>query len=524
MITEILIKNKRRLFFSTCLIILVCACSFAKKNIYADEANVNEFNEIKSGNAIVEENTVESNDVEESTEGKGDIKDVEEASPKDFGNNKEQNVQDETNKPKMAQKVIKKMEPKPGFNEIDGYTYYYKSDGTYYKNIRIKIGNYFYYFDDKGRLVTGKVFNYNGNYYYAGQGTGINKAYAGWVKTGGNKYYAKNGGVLYKYIRTKIGKYFYCFDTKARLIVGKVYTYRGNYYYAGYETGINKAYAGWVKLGNKKYYSQNGGILAKNKLIKLGSDLYYAFNSKAELRYEPFLTKSGIKVYPNSKSGALTKKDAALIRGRAILFGIDVSYAQGKIDWKKAKARGVKFAFIRVGYTSRSTAKFSTNMDSTFKYNIENAIRNGIAVGVYYFSQAKTASEGAYEARYVNALIKKYKVTLPIVIDTEASGAAGGRGRADKLSRARRTEVMKGFCNQIKKLGKTPMIYASTSWLNTKLDMSKLKGYKVWVAQYYTKVTYKGKYEFWQYSSTGNGKYYGANSKYIDMNYWYMAN
>ena len=48
--------------------------------------------------------------------------------------------------------------------------------------------------------------------------------------------------------------------------------------------------------------------------------------------------------------------------------------------------------------------------------------------------------------------------------------------------------------------------------------MSKLSKYKVWVAQYYNRVTYTGKYQCWQYTSSGHVD--GINTK-VDMNYWY---
>lgn len=66
--------------------------------------------------------------------------------------------------------------------------------------------------------------------------------------------------------------------------------------------------------------------------------------------------------------------------------------------------------------------------------------------------------------------------------------------------------------------GYTPMLYASTWWLNNKLDMSQLNGYRVWVAQYYDKVTYGGSYNVWQYTSTG--RITGVNGN-VDCNYWY---
>jgi GH25 family lysozyme M1 (1,4-beta-N-acetylmuramidase) len=36
------------------------------------------------------------------------------------------------------------------------------------------------------------------------------------------------------------------------------------------------------------------------------------------------------------------------------IFGIDVSYAQGEIDWDNVANDGVKFAIIRAGYGMES--------------------------------------------------------------------------------------------------------------------------------------------------------------------------
>ena len=70
----------------------------------------------------------------------------------------------------------------------------------------------------------------------------------------------------------------------------------------------------------------------------------------------------------------------------------------------------------------------------------------------------------------------------------------------------------------MKKNGYDPMIYASTSWLNNNLDMSKLP-YKVWCAQYYSKCEYKGEYVIWQYSSEGRVNGIKGN---VDMNHCYI--
>ena len=100
------------------------------------------------------------------------------------------------------------------------------------------------------------------------------------------------------------------------------------------------------------------------------------------------------------------------------------------------------------------------------------------------------------------------KVTLPIVIDTEASTAPNGDGRADGISKADRTAAIKGFTDRIKQRGYTPMIYASPSWLQEELDLSQLSDVKIWLAHWTHDIdkrsNYTGVYEAWQYTNKGS--------------------
>lgn len=194
-------------------------------------------------------------------------------------------------------------------------------------------------------------------------------------------------------------------------------------------------------------------------------------------------------------------------------LGIDVSEFNGYIDWQAVASSGVKFAYIRVA--GRFSVSASIYDDARFEYNIAQAKANGIKVGGYFFTQAVNADEAIEEARYTIEKIKPYGVDLPIVIDSE--NVSGG-GRHSAISTASRTEVIKAFCDEVSSAGYTPMLYASTWWLNNKLDMSQLNGYRVWVAQYYDKVTYGGSYNVWQYTSTG--RITGVNGN-VDCNYWY---
>jgi len=204
-------------------------------------------------------------------------------------------------------------------------------------------------------------------------------------------------------------------------------------------------------------------------------------------------------------------------------LGVDVSKYQGIIDWAKAKAQGVEFAIIRVGY--RGSSSGTLNEDPNYIRNIEGALAQGIPVGVYIFSQAITEEEAIEEANYVISRIYRYNITLPIVIDFEyASSSSGNSGRLyeAKLSKVQATAICKAFCRTVQNAGYTGMVYANSSMLKSNLNAGEIeKDYRIWLAHYTTATNYQGIYDFWQYSSKGNGSAYGMSSQYVDMNYWY---
>lgn len=200
---------------------------------------------------------------------------------------------------------------------------------------------------------------------------------------------------------------------------------------------------------------------------------------------------------------------------------IDVSEFQSAINCKKVKAAGIEGVIIRCGY--RGAEKGYLQEDSMFQSHIKGAHKAGLKVGIYMFTEGINANEGTAEAQYAIMLWKETGIPLdfPIAVDTEdvfyTKNGKRCAGRANGLSKAKRTEVIKAFCDEIKRQGYEPMIYGSTSWLNNKLDMNKLP-YTLWVAQYYSKCEYKGKYLLWQYTSEGSVSGVKGN---VDMNYYY---
>jgi GH25 family lysozyme M1 (1,4-beta-N-acetylmuramidase)/uncharacterized protein YjdB len=279
--------------------------------------------------------------------------------------------------------------------------------------------------------------------------------------------------------------------------------------------------------GNQLYVQENGSYREA-----VYADYYVdgtKFFKKGETKYTGWQTLDG-KVYFFDASGKKVTgeqviqgakytfaSDGSLVTGSGTM-GIDVSKHNGTIDWSAVKNSGVSYVIIRCGY--RGYTQGSLVIDPKFETNIKGATAAGLKVGVYFFSQAVDEVEAVQEASFVLDAVKGYKISYPIFLDVEYSGASGNSGRADGLDKATRTAVCKAFCATIRSGGYTAGIYANKSWLETKLDPGQLSAYKIWLAQYAATPTYTGRYDLWQYKSTGRVSGISGN---VDMNLSYLG-
>lgn len=193
--------------------------------------------------------------------------------------------------------------------------------------------------------------------------------------------------------------------------------------------------------------------------------------------------------------------------------GVDVSEYQEEIDWAAVKASGVEVAILRAGFRGYGE-EGNMKKDACFDANMQGALAAGLDVGVYFFSQAVNYEEGVEEANMVLSMVKPYRFNQPIIIDTEQIGAEDGRGNLASVED--RTEAIRGFCETIENAGYTPMIYASTYWFVSALDLSKVGKYEFWLAAYSTP-QFPYHVEGWQYASDGSVP--GITGE-VDMNVW----
>lgn len=178
---------------------------------------------------------------------------------------------------------------------------------------------------------------------------------------------------------------------------------------------------------------------------------------------------------------------------------IDISYFNTVTDWQKVKA-SVDAVVIRLGY--RGYSKGTLAYDKSYAAFRKAVEQFNIPHSFYFFPCSVNEAEANQEADFIIQALAGADLALPVFLDSEIAEVKNKSGRSDKLSRADRTRFLAIICERLQAAGIPAGVYASTSWLNNQLDMSKLP-YTVWVAQYNTKCTYKGSYLLWQYSSKG---------------------
>lgn len=188
--------------------------------------------------------------------------------------------------------------------------------------------------------------------------------------------------------------------------------------------------------------------------------------------------------------------------------GIDVSEFQGKIDWEKVKNDGIEFAILRCGYGM----DFLNQDDVEYERNANECERLGIPYGVYLMSYANTVEKARSEAKHVLRLIEGRKISLGVWYDIEDNGTSGA------INKETLTNIINTFCNTIKNAGHRVGVYASLNWLENKIERIIRDNYDIWVAQYYSKCEYEGKYIMWQHTSSGKVNGISTN---VDMNILY---
>lgn len=280
---------------------------------------------------------------------------------------------------------------------------------------------------------------------------------------------------------------------------------------------VSKKYHTGFADGAIQYGSGGSALVTKmQRFLKL-SDPDGQLGPNTIKAWQKFLNMNGPDGYWGPNTSRATQKwlntdpKITISSTDISIKGIDISNHQGKLSlakFKKIKKSGIKFVILRLGYTGRDDKK--CKLDAAFENNYKNAIEAGLPVGIYYYSLATSIDKAKTEAQFVVKNLKGKTITYPVYIDIEDS-------KQINCTKATLASVSNEFCKVVNKAGYKAGVYASLSWFNNKIGKI-TESHSKWVAQYNYKCEYTGKYDIWQYSSSGSVPGISGN---VDMDYCY---
>ncbi|MBQ1712298.1 MAG: hypothetical protein II024_03620, partial [Firmicutes bacterium] len=196
------------------------------------------------------------------------------------------------------------------------------------------------------------------------------------------------------------------------------------------------------------------------------------------------------------------------LRDMSTLFGVDVGYSQGRINWDKL-APHIDFAIIECGYGQNRIDQD----DAQWKRNTSECERLGIPYTLYLYSYAGTAGKATGEADHILRIADGLQISLPLYYDIEESAC-----------KPVAAAIMDVWANKVEKAGYWAGVYTGEYYWNS----SNLKGterYTKWIAKYGANNGKVGNppnvpnVDIWQYSSKGSLP--GVNSEGLDINIMY---
>lgn len=267
---------------------------------------------------------------------------------------------------------------------------------------------------------------------------------------------------------------------------------------------LNVTLSGRIEINGHLSVGSRSQVRLSGTLLLSETSSYTRFRKISVTKNGTFIDKRPEDIYEDMTVNILV--DEKKVKRK----GIDVSYAQGDIDWEKVADSGVEFAIIRAG-RGRAGSSNTMKEDDYFRQNIKGAQANGIDVGVYFYSYATSVSEAKEEARFLLEIIDGYKIQYPVILDMEEEFQSG-------IGTKKLTNMIEAFFEVLMEEKYFPMFYSYKSWIEENLDMTILDKYAIWLAQLGDTVTYDGGYYIWQYSFTGR---VDGISTDVDLDYSY---
>lgn len=186
---------------------------------------------------------------------------------------------------------------------------------------------------------------------------------------------------------------------------------------------------------------------------------------------------------------------------RKMQNGIDVYTGQGVIDWRKVADSGISFAMIKASQgrgETRATKNLRSFTDSRFAYNIAEASKAGLMVGVWHWLTAQSVAEAIEEADYFLKVIAPHrsKITLWAAADVESETYLADIGKPEL------TQITRAFLNRLSKNGYRPMLYTNPNFIKYRFTKNAFADTDIWLAHYGVKKPMQvPNLKIWQHSA-----------------------
>ncbi|MDQ0513518.1 GH25 family lysozyme [Ancylobacter amanitiformis] len=153
--------------------------------------------------------------------------------------------------------------------------------------------------------------------------------------------------------------------------------------------------------------------------------------------------------------------------------GLDVSQAEGEIDWKRVKSQIFDFAYVRASYRDEDP-KFQSHWKATRDV--------GLLRGAYHrFDYCKPVAD---QAALIQRVVPVETDALPMAVWVDLPIGAEQKACSNTISRAElKTRVLALLELVAERYGKIPLVYGVRSYLNQILDV-RFNKYMVWFASY----------------------------------------
>ena len=190
------------------------------------------------------------------------------------------------------------------------------------------------------------------------------------------------------------------------------------------------------------------------------------------------------------------------------LKGVDISGANGNVDFAMLKRNGISFVMINLG--------------NLFADNVKKAEAAGMPWGAYYYTYSLSAAEDKEELDKILGRLAGKHPTYPVAIDVEDGDGYKSRNGGWNYSNVNRNA--KYLLEGLAKAGYYPMLYTGFEEINNYLSKDVWQKYDMWFAHWARQCGYTGSnLTMWQFGGETNS----ICSPYIegqifDQNYCYV--